>query len=72
MIYLRRTDEHGRVLVLKRRFEGDPHWPHRLVRIEGDLDKDTIHVFRLRKKDPNDQPLHRSIPYRFPRTRFCD
>jgi len=72
VIFIRRTDGRGRFVALKRTFEADPLWPHRLVRAEVNLDTDAIHVFRLRKKDPDDQPLLKTIPYRFPRTRFCD
>jgi hypothetical protein len=38
LIYLRRTNGEGEVEVLGRQFAVDPHWPHRLVRAEVDLD----------------------------------
>lgn len=72
VIFLRRTGETGAVSLLKRTFHADPDWPHRLVRAELDLDTDLIHFFRLRKRDPDDQPLLRSVRYHFPRRPFAD
>lgn len=72
VIFIRRTSEAGSVVVLKRSFAVDRDWPHRLVRAELDLDADMIHFHRLRKRDPENQPLIRSVDYRFPRKRFYD
>jgi hypothetical protein len=70
VIFIRRTSEAGGVVVLKRAYAVDRDWPHRLVRAELDLDADKIHFYRLRKRDPEDQPLICSADYRFPRRRF--
>jgi hypothetical protein len=72
VVYIRRTDERGRFRLLKHTFEADPHWPHRLVRAVLDLDHHRIHVYRLRKREPHDQPLLRTIAYRFPRKPFSE
>jgi hypothetical protein len=72
VIFIRRTSEAGSVLLLKRIFTVDRDWPHRLVRAELDLDADKIHFYRLRKRDPEDQPLIRSIDYAFPRKPFSE
>lgn len=64
LIYLRRTDDHGAVVLLGRRLVIDPSWAHRLVRCEVDLSHHVIRVFRLRRRDPHDQPLLATIPHR--------
>jgi hypothetical protein len=57
LIYLRRTSAVGTVEVLGRGFEVDAHWLHRLMRVEVDLDGDKIRIYRLRRREPRDQPL---------------
>jgi hypothetical protein len=57
IIYLRRTSAAGTVEVLGRRFAMDPHWLNRLVRVEVDLDGDKVRTYRLRRREPKDQPL---------------
>ena len=61
IVYLRRTDASGVVEVLGRGFEVDRHWLHRLVRVEVDLDQDKIRFYRLRRREPADQPLVREL-----------
>jgi len=70
LIYLRRTDEQGVVSLLGRRFPVTPLWCHRLVRCVVDLDHHCIRVFRLRRRDPEDQPLLTTLPYHLPPRRF--
>lgn len=70
LIYLRRTDDQGVVSLLGRRFPVDPLWVHRLIRCEVDLDRHGIRFFRLRRREPEDQPLSREIEYRLPNRRF--
>lgn len=70
IIYLRRTSESGNVKVLGRSFSIDPLWPHRLVRCEVDLDASQIRCYRLRRRDPSDQPLIATLSYTLPRRRF--
>lgn len=72
VIFIRRTSEAGSIVVLKRTFMVDRDWPHRLVRAELDLDADQIHFHRLRKRDPENQPLIRSADYKFPRKPFTE
>jgi len=64
LIYLRRTNEEGEVEVLGQRFAVDPRWPHRLVRAEVDLDGGTITFYRLRRREPADQPVIRVVEHR--------
>lgn len=66
VVHLRRTDEQGAVTLLRQRFDIDPHWPHRLVRAEVDLDADVIRFHALRRRDPAEQPLLREVPFRAP------
>ena len=64
IIYLRRTSAAGTVEVLGRCFEVDPHWLNRLVRVEVDLDQDKIRFYRLRRREPSDQPLVAELSHR--------
>jgi hypothetical protein len=70
IIYLRRTNDKGYVSVLGHSFDIDPHWLHRLVRVEVDLDADQLRVFALRRREPTSQPLLKQLPYVLPRKPF--
>jgi len=70
IVFLRRTNEQGRVAVLGHTFPLDPLWPHRLVRCEVQLAAGCIQFFRLRRRQPDDQPLIRQVPYVLPPRRF--
>ena len=70
IIFLRRTDNQGRVSVLERRFTIDQNWPHRLVRAVVDLDQETIRYYALRRRDPTNQPLLKEVQYILPKRRF--
>jgi hypothetical protein len=63
MIFLRRTDEHGRAHLLGQTFEISERWPHRLVRCEVDFNQQRIRFYALRRRDPADQPLLHELPY---------
>ena len=63
-MYVRRTDATGRAEVLGRSFEVDVRWVHRLVRAEVDLKAGTIRFYRLRRREPGDQPLIREVTHR--------
>jgi hypothetical protein len=66
IIFLRRTDEQGRISVLGHRWLLDPNWSFRLVRAEVDLDAKEVRCYRLRRQAPEDQTLIKTIPYCFP------
>jgi transposase-like protein len=70
MVYVRRTDAEGRAEVLGRAFEVDRHWAHRLVRAEVDLDAGKIRFYRLRRREPGDQPLLKEVVHRIPSRPF--
>lgn len=53
MVYVRRTDEAGRVRVLGHQLEVDAHWVHRLVRCDVHLGAERIRVCRA---DPSLSP----------------
>lgn len=72
MIYLRRTDDAGRVEVLKRGFEVDRRWQRRLVRCEVDLGAGRIDFFGLRRADPGCQPKLAEVAYELPEKRFFE
>jgi hypothetical protein len=66
LIYLRRTNHKGHVLVMGKSYLTDPLWVHRLVRAEVHLDQNTIRFFSLRRREPQIQPLIASVTYHFP------
>lgn len=70
VVFLRRTTEAGRVNFLVRDFQVDRHWLHRLVRAEVDLDAGQISFYALRRREPEQQPLLRTVPYLTPRGCF--
>lgn len=70
VVYLRRTDAHGAIRVLGRRWVVDPQWVQRLVRAEVDLDHHQIRCYRLRRRAPEEQTLAKTIRYVFPHKRF--
>lgn len=57
MAFVRRTTDTGEATVLGRPYPVDRAWPHRLVRADLDLDARTLSFVRLRRREPDDQPL---------------
>jgi putative transposase len=72
IVYLRRTGATGAAQVLGRVFEVDPHWRNRLVRVEVDLDEDKIRIYRLRRREPKDQPLLKELHHHIKTGRFLE
>ena len=70
MIFLRRTNDRGQINFLVRNFLVDRHWLHRLVRAEIDLDAQRIDFYTLRRRDPENQPLIKTIAYDVPEYHF--
>jgi hypothetical protein len=70
LIYLRRTNEGGSVNILGHRWQVDPLWSHRLLRCQVDLSHDQIDFYRLRRREPSEQPLIKTLTYRLPQRRF--
>jgi hypothetical protein len=70
IIFIRRTDDSGRVSLLGRSFMIDPHWVHRLVRAEVQLKHQRIRFFALRRREPLLQPLLAEHPYSLPHRLF--
>jgi len=66
IVYLRRTDNQGRVNMLGHAFSVDRNWLHRLVRAVVDLDRETICFCALRRRDPTNQPLLKEVKYSLP------
>jgi hypothetical protein len=67
IIYVRRTDERGSVIVLGRKYEVSANWTHRLVRCEVDIDQKEIRFYALRRSDWKTQPLLGRTHYELPR-----
>jgi hypothetical protein len=63
IIFIRRSDDAGRVHLLGRSFAVDAKWTHRLVRCEVDLTGHHIRFHALRRRHPQLQPLLRELPY---------
>jgi hypothetical protein len=72
IIDLRRTSAVGTVEVLGRSFEVDKHWLNRLVRVELDLDGNKLGIYRLRRREPQDQPLLRELSHRIKKKKFSE
>lgn len=70
LIFLRRTDDHGRVHLLGQSFSVDDLWIHRLVRCEVDFSTRRIRFYALRRKAPAEQRLLKTIPYHRPHKPF--
>jgi transposase-like protein len=70
LIYLRRADGRGGVVVLGQRWQVSESWPHRLVRVEVDLTEKRLRFYTLRRRDPKSQPLVLDVPYQLPQRRF--
>jgi putative transposase len=66
VIFLRRTDGAGAVQLLGRRFKVARLWVHRLVRAEVDLAAGRIRFYRLRRREPDQQPLLKEVHYQPP------
>lgn len=63
MIFIRRTDDKGRVSMLGQRFLASRDWLHRLVRCEVDFERKQIRCFALRRRAPTDQQLLTTLQY---------
>jgi len=70
IVYLRRTNEQGKVNLLGHSFFVDQNWPHRLVRAEVNLDDQMISFYALRRREPTQQPLLQTVEYQLPNQRF--
>ena len=72
LIYLRRTNAQGEVTLLGRTWRLSAVWLSRLVRWEVDLNRNKIHFFSLRRKEPTSQPQVLEVDYRLPNRGFQD
>jgi hypothetical protein len=72
VICLRRTDDRGRVHLLKRAYPVAANWCHCLVRCEVDPTAGQIRVYRLRRRQPADQSLLCTIAYQPPEKFFSN
>jgi hypothetical protein len=70
LVYLRRSNGESQVTVFGETWSLGEVWPHRLVRVEADLDHDTLRFFRLRRRDPTCQPQILEVDYRLPNRGF--
>jgi hypothetical protein len=63
MILIKKTDNYGYANVLGNNLWVDNLWTNRLVRAEININKKIINFYRLRRREPNDQPLIRTVKY---------
>jgi hypothetical protein len=61
IVWLRRTDPQGIVQVLGHAVPVSPTWPHRLVRCELAVSTGLLMITALRRRDPTDQPVFRTV-----------
>ena len=66
IVFLRRTIQHGEVMLLGHTTIVAPHWCNRLVRCEVDLAHDSVCVYGLRRIEPEKQQLLKEWKYRMP------
>lgn len=57
LIFIRRTSDKGTVRLLEQTYAVDALWTQRLVRAELDIRTRKWRIYRLRRKDPENQPL---------------
>jgi hypothetical protein len=72
VIFLRRADQLGKVFLLGREFTVSALWTHRLIRCEVDLNDGEIRFFTLRRAQPLQRDLLKTVPYVPPRRRFTE
>jgi hypothetical protein len=72
VIYLRRANAQGTVECLGHRWLVDALWAHRLVRVEVDLTAGQVRCYRLRRREPADQPLIKMFTHRIQQKPFHD
>lgn len=70
VIFIRRTNEKGHVQLLGHDYHVSDTWCHRLVRCNVDLTAGRIRIYRLRRREPTQQPLLKTIHYEKPEKRF--
>jgi len=63
VIFLRRSNEEGRVTVMGRLYAVSEDWQHRLVRVEVNFTTCQMNFFTLRRAAHAAQPLLKSQPY---------
>ncbi len=64
VIFLRRSDEEGRVTVMGRLYLVNADWQHRLVRVEVNFTSGEMNFFALRRAAHASQPLLKTEPYK--------
>ncbi|MDR0703832.1 MAG: hypothetical protein LBF88_02480 [Planctomycetaceae bacterium] len=64
IIFIRRTDNQGNTNVLGNTWNIDSLWTNRLIRVEIILTKHLVKFYRLRRRDPKDQPLIKTKKYK--------
>ena len=69
-IYIRRTTEAGQVTLLGRTFAVDSKWIRRLVRCEVDFSRHCMNFYALRRRDPDNHPLLKTIEYHRAHSKF--
>ncbi len=66
ILFIRRTNMQGAVVLLGNEYLIAKNWLNRLVRCEVDLTEDKIRVYGLRRAEPESQPLLNEWEYRLP------
>ena len=70
VIFLRRTNDKGHVQLLGHDYHVSDSWCHRLVRCNVDFTDARIRIYQLRRREPTQQPLLKTIRYVTPTKPF--
>ena len=70
VVFIRRTNEHGKVSILGHDYATQPTWVRRLVRAELHLTEGKLRIYALRRRDPHQQPLLKTHRYKTPNKPF--
>lgn len=70
VIFLRRTDPHGRVSLLGHTYLAAPDWCSRLVRVEVHLTRQLIRIYALRRRVPKEHRFLSKHHYETPQKKF--
>jgi hypothetical protein len=70
IVFVRRSNGVGIVELLGHSYRVSSHWPHRLVRVEVDLDGGRMRFYSLRRREPTVQKLLHEVAYQLPQRRF--
>ena len=70
VIFIRRTNQSGLISVLGHTYLASKTWVHRLVRVEVELSAGRLRIYALRRREPHQQPVLKTLRYDTPTKPF--